>query len=264
MKEVESIHCQDIVDDLCNEFRTLDQVLGSPKHGMPNSLSNYRELRDGKQIWHLTKWTRNLAALDKFEALIERLDEFFIAIEYFQGIIDVRRESSPLPKEYLDRFFVFVLADSIRSSLDIYAKFVAWFFYFKDRNTIGFNYKSFIKQLQSHSPALASQCKQLYNLGAYNSLKELRDTEKHVGFGKNTIKITNRKGKLEILMKRVEPLEIEKWLKCAHSCLFALVDLLKFTTSELSRYPLGYIDSKDKIVELTPDGYYRDLEGQSW
>lgn len=256
MKNIEDIRCQDIVDELCKEFGTLDKALGHPKHSMPNGMSHYEQTRNGLKILHLTRWSRNIAALDKFEALIERLDEFFIAIQYFQGIIDVQRESAPLPKEYLDRFFVLVLADSIRSSLDIYAKFIAWYFYFGNRDTVGFNYKSFIKPLESCSTTLAAQCNHLYKLDAYKSLRELRDTDKHVGFGKSTIKVTNRKGKLDILMKRSEPLDLPRRLRCACKCLFALTDLVGVTTCELSQYPLGYESDKDEIVELRPDGYY--------
>ena len=252
------IDAQAIVDDMCAEFRQVDALLGSPKHGLPTSVRRYIDSSQSPPVFHMTRYFRNVTALDKYEACIERLDPFFIAVEHFTGKVQLRRTTgAELPKAYVDTFFCFTLADSFRSSLDIYSKFIGWFFDFKGKETMGFNYGELVKPLRLHSQRLADECNALRNSSEYALLKWIRDAEKHEGHGKTIFNLNETATSFSLVLRRPEPIDMANLELSAYVCLRSFLHLLHTTSVELERWPLGYPSTRDKVAEIDDEGYFR-------
>lgn len=252
------IQSQAFVDDLCAEFRKVDALLGLPKHDLPNSFHRYIDEQKTPPIWHMTRFFRNIAALDKYEAVVERLDPFFLAIEYFSGKIVMQRTDGPaLAKTFLDSFFASALADSFRSALDIYSKFIGWFFDFSHRETMGFSYKGLIVPLRKHSRSIADECNTIYTSPDFQHLKTFRDSEKHEGLGKHRVSLADINGTLKINLVRPTSVDISKIERSACSCIEHFYRLLKTTSEELKSCPMGYDSPNDRIAAIDEEGYFR-------
>ncbi len=249
------IQPQKIVDHLCKAYQDIDKHLMHPKTGLPESLNNYWSNKDSKNIWLYTKYFRNIASLEKLESCINRLDEFWIAVEYFNGDIDLTsHRKTKLTKSYKDRFFSSILIDSWRSSLDIFAKYIAWYFDIPGKEELGFTYKNFIVPLKNLSNHISEKCNSIYKSESYRTFKNYRDSEKHAGFDKTKLNIKEIKNEINIRLGSDEILNISSMEKDACSNLINLIDLIDNSVSELKKWHLGYDSSKDRFGEEMSDG----------
>lgn len=249
------IQPQKIVDHLCKTYQDIDKHLMHPKTGLPDSLNNYWYIEDSKNMWLYTKYFRNIASLEKLESCINRLDEFWIAVEYFNGDIDLTSNvKNKLTKSYKDRFFMSILIDSWRSALEIYAKHIAWYFDIPGKEELGFTYKKFIVPLKKISNHISEKCNSIYKSESFRNFKNYRDTEKHAGFDKTKLNIKEIKNEINVQLKSNETLNISRMEKDTCSNLINLIDLIDYSVSELRKWHLGYDSSKDKYGEEMPDG----------
>jgi len=258
MRSFKDITPQLIVDELCAEYRRLDAHLESPKYGLPNSWPKYLRAKNGKTELMITKYFRNVAALDKFEAFIERLDAFWVAVEYFNGdVILQRKVGKDFTQKYLNKFFISILADSFRSGLDIYSKFLGYCFDLSGKEEMGFGYKSLIEPLKDKSKSLSQSCNELYKSDEFSLLRNLRDAEKHVGLDKHTVSIKRLNRGFEIEAKRPAELDIGKLETATCVLLQKLLHLVHLTVDELQKWDLGYDSPNDMVVEETDEGSFR-------
>jgi hypothetical protein len=257
MIALDQISPQSSVDSLCALFRQLDQHLGSPKHGLPESFHGYFTVDHGKQLWMVTKYFRNIAALDKFEAFIDTLDSFFVGVEYYQGKVALTRSDASFPLEYTDKFFISVIADSLRASLDVYAKSLAWYFSLPSKEKLGFGYRSLVLPLRERCKPIADECNTILQSTEFKLLKDYRDADKHIGQGKHEIGLERTKNGFSITSKRPDDLDIDQ-LKVAAAAVFGQVDqLVQFAVVEQQRWKLGYDASDDEVLEVNPDGTFK-------
>lgn len=258
LQKFSEIDPQAVVDEMCAEYRKVDALLSFPKNGFPGSRHWYTDCNCSPPVFHFMRFFRNIGALDKYESLIERFDPFFIAVEHFTGKIQISRTVEPaLTKDFTDKFFAFILADAFRSALDIYAKFLGWFFDLKGKEKLGFSYEQFIIPLKSHASTLAEECNALQMSPHFRALKALRDAEKHEGLGKTLLKLNNTATSFELELKRPEPFDLADVERTACACLQSFRQLLQTTSGELSRWPLGYPSALDQVVEIDDEGFLR-------
>lgn len=162
-----------------------------------------------------------------------------------------------MKKNFQDMFFSSIIADSFRSSLDIYSKFIGWFFDFNNKESMGFSYKDLIKPLRYHSKGLSSKCNSLYISEAFLFLKTFRDAEKHEGIGKHKISLSNIEGTLKIELRRPEKISLIQFEKAACSCLQDFRELLRVTCVELQNWPLGFESPNDTVAETDDQGFFK-------
>lgn len=207
-----------------------------------------------EQRFNLTKWFRNVAVMDNFQAANIRLGEFFVAVEYFQGNINFERVQDDFEPNYKKRFFLAVAADSLRSSLDILSKCTAWFFDFQNKNEVGFSFKNYLKPIESLSQPIFKSGNQIYRSKAYKMVKEFRDAEKHAGLGKREFELIKLGTKFEAKINNPDPikfLEIEK--ACAE--LYSMILIFSETcVCEFLKFDKGYNSTDDKICKLDREG----------
>ena len=256
MKSIEDITPQSELDELCNSFRQLDGHLASPRYGLPDSYYKYFKEINGKQLWMTTKYFRNIAALDKLEAGIDTLDSFFVGVEYFQEKLSLSRTLNPFPKDYSDKFFLSVIADSLRSSLDIISKFLAWYFWLPEKEEIGFGYKKLIIPLHTICSPVADKCNSILQSKEFKMISEFRNADKHIGHGKLKIGFVNTKEKFSITLERPEELELSELKLASTNLFFQLKDLIRLSAIELQQWPLGYDAVNDELLEVTSEGYF--------
>lgn len=260
MEKIESLKYlipQTYVDELCVHYRKLDKFLLFPKNNFPISIQDYLIINNGNTEFQVSKFFRNIATLDKFEALIERLDMVFIASEFFQNSIDLKRlNKNALNCKFKERFFYLLAVDSIRSSLDILSKIIAWYYDFENKMDIGFSYKNLIVPLKSYSSILADILKEIYNSKYYKTIKEYRDVEKHVGQGKPTIKFTQKGTTFEINMKRYKEPNFSEIDLSICEILNNLLFVIKNSVKEFAKHSLGYNSKKDVVGIVNSDGTY--------
>ncbi|MCX6829584.1 MAG: Cthe_2314 family HEPN domain-containing protein [candidate division Zixibacteria bacterium] len=249
------IEPQKIIDQLCFEYRRLDEHLEHPKHGLPNSIYLYCYAEDEKQIFPLTKFFRNIGGLERIEAFIDRLDSLWIAVEYFQDNIAVmRKDGGAFQKEMLEKYFICSMVDSLRSSLDILSGAIAYFFDLAGKNSMGFNYKKLIDPLAKKNGRLSDTCNSLYGSDDYAAIKKLRDAEKHAGLEKNVISIDELSKSIH--MQR--PTLVSRALFESPICktLTNLLNIPHVLAEELLNHSLGYTSPNDKIAILCEDGRF--------
>src|SRR3972149_11403026 len=109
MQSFTTINPQKEIDELCAEFRKLDSHLQFPRSGNIKSFDAYAFNLNGRYGAKITKYIRNSLALEKFQAFIDRLDTYFIGIEYFNKKINFERnEGLKLPDKFKNDFFISV------------------------------------------------------------------------------------------------------------------------------------------------------------
>lgn len=249
---------QETVDELCSEYRRLDEHLKHPKQKLPMSFENYTYKLNGQEKILISKFFRNIGALEKLESLINHLDPYFIAIEYFQNNINVeRKDGRQIEKSFKDQLFLKIAADSIRSSFDIYAKFVSWFYDLPNKKNVGFSYEIFIEKLEKHSPTLKKYLNDLYSSEDYKTVNDFRNADKHIGFDRFEIDIKRSSKKFEISTKRIPKLDKDRIEHCLLSLLNSLKEIIKLTIDEFSKYELGYNSKTDFEVSVGEDGLLR-------
>ncbi len=252
------VKIQENVDKLCYEYRRLDEHLKHPKHKLPLSFNNYSYKSAGQEKIMISKYFRNIEALEKLESLINHLDPFFISIEYFQNNINVdRKDGIQLEKSFKDQLFLKIAADSIRSSLDIYAKFVSWFYDLSNKKNVGFGYEKFIDKLEKHSPTLKKHLNNLYSSEDYKTIRDFRNADKHIGFDRFEMDIIRSSKKFEITTKRIPKLDKDRMEHCLLSLLNSLQEVIKITIDEFMKYDLGYNSKSDFEVSVGEDGLLR-------
>jgi len=252
------IKIQENVDELCSEYRRLDEHLKHPKQKLPMSFESYTYKANGQEKIMISKYFRNIGALEKLESLINHLDTFFIAVEYFQNNINVeRKDGNQLEKSFKDQLFLKIAADSIRSSFDIYAKFVSWFYDLSNKKSVGFNYEKFIKKLEKHSPTLKKHLNNLYLSEDYKTVNDFRNADKHIGFDRFELDIIRSSKKFKISTKRIPKLDKDRIEHCLLSLLNSLKEVIKLTIDEFSKYELGYNSKTDFEVRVGEDGLLR-------
>jgi hypothetical protein len=256
MKLIEKISPQTEIDELCEFFRQLDGHLASPRYGLPDSYYKYFKANNDKRLWMVTKYFRNIAALDKLEACIETLDSFFVGAEYFQSKIVLARISSPFSKEYSDKFFLSVVADSLRSSLDMMSKFLAWYFWLPEKEEIGFSYKKLVVPLRTICPPVADKCNSILQSKEFKMINEFRNTDKHIGQGKRKIAFVKTEKGFSITTERPEGLELNELKLASADLFFQVKELIHLSTIELQQWPLGYDAVDDENLELTGEGTF--------
>lgn len=250
MKSFSEIVPQVVLDGLCSDYRRLEVHLGSPRYaGHPLSNPAYCHTRDGVTIWKVSKYIRNLAALDKFESFIERLDPLWVSIEYFNGQVQLRRNmGEPFTKSYTDHFFILSAVDALRSSLDIYAKMLGWYFGLEHKHSVGFEYGKLIKPLQEKPSSISKFLNRLYKSEHFILLKSLRDTEKHIGLGKPSISMEDTATTTRVSIAQAELIEISQIESSICATLSELCKLVTATVTELQKWPLGYDCSDDRTL----------------
>jgi len=205
---------------------------------------------------NLTKYFRNISSLEYFRAFVNRLDPFWIGVEYFNNSIEFDRKiGNPLQSDFKDRFFTNVMADAIRSSLDVFSKSIAWYFDIPGRETIGFGYETLIKPLSSKSKKLAEKCNDLYKSEPYRIIKEFRDADRHTGNTNFNIREVKHLDKFDLTIERVFPVDLNEINRNLYAFLNSLIDLVQFTVVECKRWPLGFNSQEDKICEITEQGW---------
>ena len=256
----EAFDTQGQVDELCGYYRELDTHLKNPisqiRLGTPD---DYMVEKNGQRYFNVTKFFRIVYSLQYFHALISRLDEFFLSVEYFQGKVEFNRKTPPIPEEYSTRFFLNVCADSLRASLDIYAKFVGWFFDLRSKSKMGFSYNDLIKPLKKLNSKLYKAINALYKSDAYEYVKNKRDMEKHVGQ-------QNFSMNLEELGKSFK-IKIDKTLPHDHRGIaYRITDLYSIyrqliheTIFILKSYDMGFDSPEDRISSIESDLRMKDL-----
>jgi len=207
----------------------------------------------GEQRINLTKWHRNIAVIDNFQAANDRLSEFFISVEYFKEKITFERYEIDFDVDYKKRFFLAIAADSLRSFLDILTKSIAWFFDFNNKNEIGFSFNNFLKPLKNFSLQIFNSGNQIYQSPAFKEIKSFRDAEKHNGLETRTHLLNKKNFEIEISKpKIINLIELEK------NCVELYYMNLKFSeacVSEFLEYDKGYDSPDDKYFKINSDGY---------
>ena len=242
------------LDDLRASFRELDAHLASPRFRLRATFDTYSRHVKGKRLWMATKYYRNVAALDKFEAFIETLDPFFVGVAYFHGDIVISRNSSPLPETYTDKFVISTMTDSIRSSLDVFAKFLAWYFWLPGKENIGFGYESLVLPLRGICAPVADKCNFVLKSPEYQLIKAYRDADKHIGQGKRTITLVPSGIGFKLTMQSPDRLDIPQLQDACADMLNQLNDLVHLSVAELQRWTLGFGAPDDKLLEESGDG----------
>lgn len=250
MKSFSEIAPQVVLDSLCAEYRRLETHLGSPRYaGHPLSNPAYCHVDNGKTVWRVSKYIRNLAALDKFEAFTERLDPLWISIEYFNGQVQLNRTiGEPLTKAYTDELFVLIAADALRSSLDIFSKVLGWYFGLEHKQSVGFEYGKLIKPLREKSAPVSELLNRLYNAEHFTFLKSLRDADKHIGFGKPTILLEDTPTATKVSLTQADRIEIARVESCICATLTDLCTVVAASVTELQKWPLGYDCADDREI----------------
>lgn len=243
------VESQKEIDKLCEYYHTLDSHLFFPRSGNVQSVEKYSFEINGKHGVKISRFIRNACALEKLLAFINQLDNYFIGIEYFQdNIYFERKKEIELPQKFKDIFFISIITDSLRSSLDIFAKFLGWYFDLAERDEIGFNYKKLIQPIDKISNKIAKQLKITYKSKEYTLIKELRDTDKHIGKNQNKIKFERSIEKFNFEFKRYHPVNFNDFEKSSINLFKMIMQLLSIAIDECILYELGYNSKKDDEV----------------
>ncbi|NWF49919.1 MAG: hypothetical protein HXY49_05185 [Ignavibacteriaceae bacterium] len=178
-------------------------------------------------------------------------------MEYFQDNIQFERKKGiELPSKYKDNFFISVTTDSLRSSLDIFSKFLGWYFDLDEKEEIGFSYKKLIQPIGKISSKISKQLNIIYKSNEYELIKELRDTDKHIGRNQNKIKFERSIEKFNFVFNRYHPVNFQDYEKKANNLFKMLIELLSISIDECMKHQLGYNSSKDEEVIENEKGLF--------
>lgn len=255
-EDLRKLDCQTFVDDLCAEYRKVDELLGFPRNGY----AMYEDRNSGKVVFHVVRYARNVRAILLYKAMIDRLDLFFISVEHFQGITSLHRSmGTDFTKDFQEYFFVSTMTDALRSALDIYAKILGVYFDLPGRDNIGFSFNTLIRPLKEICPDLAKACNSLYQNEHFKLLKEFRDCEKHTGRPDLDVKIKTTQDSMDIDFKRLDPIESKKLARASGNCIRTFRELLRTTSVALRRWGPAYHSPHDMQAGEGPDGSYYGL-----
>jgi hypothetical protein len=246
---------------LSSYYQKLDTHLKFPRSGSIKKYEDYEFILDDKRGVKLSRYIRNATALEKLQAVIDRLDSFFIGVEYFQNNIEMRRKSGmKLPEKFIQDFFIEVMLDSLRSSLDIFSMFVAWFYDMQDKETLGFSYKKLIEPLKKINSELSIKLNEIYKSEEYKFIKDIRDSNRHFGKGQNKINIENSLTRFELIMERTLPIDLLSIEHNVYLMLEKIKNLTEFTVNEFCKLNLGYEAKSDLIILFIDDkGHFKRL-----
>lgn len=240
------------IEDLCTEYRKLDSFLNYPRSGNLMNFKAYEFEINSRYGIKATKYLRNATALEKFQSLIDKLDTYFLGIEYFnKKIILERTEGKTIPEKFKEYFFISVMADSLRGALDIYSKFIAWFYDLPEREEIGFNYKKLIKPLLRYSKKISQELNKIYQSTEYELIKNIRDSDKHFGKSQNQIKLESTLNKFNFEFKRAHQVSLKEFEKNSSLLFMQIKKLLSVTVDEFCKTKLGYDSMND--IEFIED-----------
>lgn len=249
MNSFNEISPQKIIDEFCSLYQKLDSHLKFPRSGSIKNFEGYNFVLHGKIGMKLSRYVRNATALEKYLAFINSLDAFFVAVEYFQGNIELKRKTgTELPDKFIQEFFINTIVDSLRSSIDIFSMFVAWFYDINGKENMGFSYEKFIKPLKLMNNNLSTRLNDFYKSDEYKLIKELRDSNKHIGKGQNKIDIVNTIKKYKLHFEPSKPIDILKFKKTSCKYLKKLKEITTFTVDEFCKTDLGYDSNNDLII----------------
>ncbi|MBN1639045.1 MAG: hypothetical protein JW866_08760 [Ignavibacteriales bacterium] len=248
------IESQKYIDILCADYRRLDSHLKYPRSGSIKQYNEYSFTLDGKYGMKLSRYVRNATSLEKLQAFIDRLDTFFISIEYFQGNIELKRKSGvELTDKFVNDFFIEVMLDSIRSALDIFSMFIAWFYDIKGKETLGFSYEKFIKPLKQINSRLADKLNRIYKSVELKFVKDIRDANKHIGKGQNKVDIESTMNKFKLHIERSKPINLIQLEEMIYKILDMIQNISTFTVDEFCKTNLGYDSTNDLTILFLDD-----------
>ena len=204
----------------------------------------------GEERCNITKWFRNIAVMDNFQAFSTRLSEFYIAVEFYQKKITFERVEIDFQQEYKRKFFLSIAADSLRSSLDILSKSIAWFFDIENKDSIGFAFKSFLKPVKKISHPIFEYGNLIYKSEPYEIVKNYRDTQKHSGLEKNEFKLTAISANINCT-EPINCLEIEKAIV---ELFHMILNLSEICVAEFLKTKKGCDSPNDKICKVNGKG----------
>ena len=188
--------------------------------------------------------------MDNFKAFSNRLSEFYIAVEFYQEKITFERVEIDFEKDYKQKFFLSVAADSLRSSLDILSKSIAWFFDLENKDTIGFAFKSFLKPIKEFSHPIFILGNSIYKSEPYIIVKNFRDSQKHEGLEKNEFSLNAISANIKF-SGPINSIEIKE----ATIKLFNMIlDLSEICVSEFLESKKGYDSPNDEIYKMNEKG----------
>jgi hypothetical protein len=256
MKTFKEIKIQEEIDYLCSLLRQLDSHLFYPRSGHPQKYFFYLS---GKAGIHISKYIRNSAVLEKFQAFTNQLDDFFIGIEYFQKNISfTRNEGFEIPSKYKDIFFINVVCNSLRSSLDILSKCIAWFYDMEEKEDLGFSYHKFIAPLKKHNNKLSQQLNILYKSNEFNAIKELRDSSNHTGKNQRRILYESTLERFKVTVKIPKAFNHAIFEEQTSLLFYNIKEITIYMIDDFCRFKLGYDSENDStIVEHSPGNWHK-------
>ena len=142
------------------------------------------------------------------------------------------------------------MTDSLRASLDIFSKYLAWFYDLTERDEIGFSYKKLIEPLKGYSKIISQELNIIYKSSEYSFIKNLRDLDKHIGKNQNQIKLERTLQKFNFEFKRAQPIFFKEFE--TNSCaLFKMIkNLMLVSVEEACKTNLGFDSTNDiEIIE---------------
>ncbi len=208
----------------------------------------------GDQIIAFTRSLRNIASLDHFASGVDRLSEFYIAVEYFQGSVQLTRDVKDFSDADREKFFVTLAADSIRSALDMFSNSISSFFDLeKSEKRDGFRFKPFLTELKEKSEILFIIGNDLYQSESYKAVKDFRDSHKHKGLNKREISIASNPNSFKASISNPLPISMNE-VKKALMTLFEQVEDFITRFVQIARdTEKGFISPRDRYYLVNGD-----------
>ena len=218
-------------------------------------LKSYEFTSDtGEQRVAFTRHLRNIAALDHFASGMDRLSEFYIAADYFQGRVHLTRDEKDFSDAYREKFFVTLAADSLRSSLDMFANsFTSFFDLEKSTNRGGYNFKPFLKELKNRSEELFTIGNELYQSESFKTVKKFRDSHKHKGLNKREIKLVDKPDSFKASISNPLPIDMKVVMKALVKLFYLVEDIASKFVEIVQESDKGYVSPRDRYYLVDGD-----------
>jgi len=251
LKKLEEFEINVVHDFLWENYYRLNIQLQEPKKRM---WSEYIKDENGIKKFLISNWFRNIVVLDNYEMAIKRLQELFVVVDYFRNNIYFERKDKELPEGYKNKFMYSIGIDSIRSSLDIFSKSIAWFFDLSEKEEIGFCWEKLIKPLKEINKNIGDMLNNIYKSEDFIFIKEFRDTEKHSGFGNNIYSYKVENTKFKMVIKRSKSPDFNKIESSLCAVINMFLDSVEKITDILITYGLFYKSKNDIYGKIENDG----------